>query len=73
MIWYFPALPRELREIRDSHMIELFWDGKYNTNGFIDIKKRERSGRIGFEFIYPLKGDIHRSLAWLRRYKLSGT
>jgi predicted transcriptional regulator len=32
------------------------------ANCFIEIKKRDRSGRIGFEFIYRLKGDIHRGL-----------
>ena len=39
------------------------------ANGFVEIKKRDRPGRIGFEFIYRLQADIHRGLNLLRQYR----
>jgi len=51
MIWYFPALLREFHEMRNSHLVELIRDDKYKANGFIEIKKHDQLGRIGFEFI----------------------
>lgn len=36
---------------------------------FIEIKKRDHPGRIGFEFIYRLKADQHRALNHLRVFK----
>lgn len=39
------------------------------ANDFIEIKKRDRPGRIGFEFIYRLQADIHRGLNALRQYR----
>lgn len=39
------------------------------ANSFIEIKKRDRSGRIGFEFIYRLDADIHRGINTLHHYR----
>lgn len=39
------------------------------ANGFIEIKKRDHPGRIGFEFIYRLKADIHRGINAIRMYQ----
>lgn len=39
------------------------------ANGFIEIKKRDRPGRIGFEFIYRLEGEVHRGLNVVRQFR----
>lgn len=41
------------------------------ASDFVEIKKRDRSGRIGFEFIYRLEGQIHQALNKLREYRRS--
>jgi hypothetical protein len=43
------------------------------ANGFIEIKKRDRPGRIGFEFIYRLEGEIHRGLNAARQFRRQKT
>lgn len=35
--------------------------------GLLEIKKRERPGRIGFEFIYRIDWQVHRGLNLLRQ------
>lgn len=39
------------------------------ANGFIEIKKWDHPGRIGFEFIYRLKADMHRGINRMKQYK----
>lgn len=35
----------------------------------VDVRKRDHSGRIGYEFIYRLKAEIHRGLNLARQYR----
>ncbi|MBK9745833.1 MAG: hypothetical protein IPO91_03550 [Chloroflexi bacterium] len=44
---------------------------RLSANDFVEIKKRDYPGRIGFEFIYRLKADIHRGLNLLRQFQRS--
>jgi hypothetical protein len=37
--------------------------------GLVETKTRDRPGRIGFEYIYRLKGNVHRGINTLRRSK----
>jgi predicted transcriptional regulator len=39
------------------------------ANNLIEIKKRDRPGRIGYEFIYRLASQVHRGLNLLRVYR----
>jgi hypothetical protein len=38
------------------------------AEGLIETKKRDRPGRIGFEFIHRLKPDIHRGIHEFRQH-----
>lgn len=42
---------------------------RLSANDFIEIKKRDYPGRIGFEYIYRLKADLHRALSQMRLYQ----
>jgi hypothetical protein len=42
---------------------------RLGAGGLVDIRKRDHPGRIGFEFIYRLKADVHRGLNLARQYR----
>lgn len=43
------------------------------ANGLVQVRKRDHPGRIGFEYIYRLRGDIHRGLNILSVYRRAKT
>jgi predicted transcriptional regulator len=44
---------------------------RLSANGFVEVKKRDYPGRIGFEYIYKLKANIHRGLNIMRHSRKS--
>ena len=43
---------------------------RLTAEGLVEIKKRDYPGRIGFEFIYRMKSDVHRGINLMRqRYR----
>lgn len=41
------------------------------ADGLVETKKRDRPGRIGYEYIYRLYADIHRGINYLRAFQRS--
>ncbi len=46
---------------------------RLSANSFIEIKKRDHPGRIGFEYIYRLRADIHASINKAKFFQRSKT
>lgn len=42
---------------------------RLSANDFIEIKKRDHPGRIGFEYIYRLKAAVHRNLNLAHQFR----
>lgn len=62
----------KLRKTRlNPHDISLL--DRLSANDFIEIKKRDHPGRIGFEYIYRLDATIHRGLNVIHHYRRSHT
>jgi hypothetical protein len=42
---------------------------RLTANGFVEAHKRPKPGKIGFEFIYRLDGDVHRTFNRLSQFR----